>query len=361
MPEQKEAQDATPTAPTRSVRIDYVTLSFDRLQLDAVIEWATNRFGRPKKGKGMYLLRSSQRYEDGRCVVLFDPPDDNCKPYAVVSVPGAGCKRLGDSDLLLSVQEMRSQIGAKLTRIDIAVDHLESTFPLSLYELRTKAHTSGELCGARVADYREKFTVGTGVSRGETLNIGKRGKDGSGRSVCVYDKGLESGTESEAGRWVRWEARFSDDCAEKAFEAYQDAPDPIEKMKIAYDAVEFRQDISARLVTDRPYADWWVELREGSTPANVIKRTRKDSNSAKCLMWLDNAVAPMLHYIKDRTGLGWDDLMSMMGVGQDASYTPKNHVLELIEELQSGASDDDGNPLPDIYSMLFNQTIKETA
>lgn len=354
--------DAPPATAERACRIDYATLSMERRHLAAVLGWAESRFGSPQSGKGLFRLRASQRFTDGRCVVAYDPPGEEAAEHIVLSITGSGCKHLGDEELILSIDEMRKQAGAHMTRLDIAVDHLNSSFPLTIYDLRTKCKHSGELCGAKVGDYREKFSTGKGASRGETLNIGTRGRDGSGRSVCVYDKGLESGTESTPGVWVRWETRFADTCAEKAIEAYSVAQTICEKMNIAYDAVEFREVTGRTERTRRPLSKWWVDLKGGVSDSNVIRRTRKDSDAAKLLNWLDKGVAPILHHIKKETGLEWSDIFSLMGIGKDKqTYKPKQHVVELIEEMQSGACDDEGNELPSIYSMLFEQTVEEAS
>lgn len=352
------ATDAPPSKALRAVRIDYLTLSMERRHLDAVLGWAGSRFGVPKSGRGMFTLRASKRYTDGRCVVAFDPPSETARDYLVLSITGSGCAQLGDEELILSVEDMQKQTEAKVTRLDIAVDHFESSFPISIFDLRHICKHTNELCGARVGRYTDSFTAGTGANRGETLDIGRRGKDGSGRSVCVYDKGLESGTESEAGRWVRWEARFAADCAEKALAAYSQASTSVEKMNIAYDAVEFREDTSAKYIYDRPLSPWWIEVKQGVDESNIIRRTRKDSSAAKCLMWLDNAVGPMLHHIKKETGLEWDDLLSLIGIGQGERYKPKEHVIKLIEEMQNGVTDDDGVEQPSVYSMLFERTAQ---
>lgn len=350
--------NAPPASATRAVRIDYCTLSMDRHHLDAVLQAAEARFGRPKSGKGICFLRTSKKFQDGRCVVAFDTPENDPKPYIVLSITGDGCKALGDDALIDFVEHLRATTAARVTRLDIAVDHFRGTFPVDILEVYESCR-SGELMRARTFRYQCKLTT-AGEKQGETLDIGQRGKKGSGRSVCLYDKGLQTETEEHSGAWIRWEARFSDQCADVAYDRYSRSGDLCSRMRLAYDVVEFRQVTGDNHSERRPPCDWWAKLRDGAPPSEIIRRTRKDSSAATLLRWMSEVVTPILSYVRKETGVSMEDLMSVISSPRHTEgYKPKENVRTLVHEITDGPCNDDGEDLGNIYAMLFERTVQE--
>ena len=94
------------------------------------------------------------------------------------------------------------------------------------------------------------------------INIGKRGKMGSGRYLRVYDKGLEQKTK-QAGEWIRWEVELSDTCAQQFATKFAIEDDAIETaISHALWVVEFRENNGSRMLARRPLASWYEEITQ---------------------------------------------------------------------------------------------------
>lgn len=121
---------------------------------------------------------------------------------------GKGCGLVADWD---GLTELLEGLGAKLTRVDLAVDFLEGE------------HTVEEAC---VMHRQGEFATGKGRPpsssvdgdwldgvHGRTVNIGRTG---NGKTLCVYEKGKQLG--DLASPWVRFEVRLGNRDREIPFE-----------------------------------------------------------------------------------------------------------------------------------------------
>lgn len=344
-------QDAPANMDRRAVRIDYLTLSFPRDCLALAEAWCRQRFGSPESGPGGLFLSTSLRYADGGCVLFFDHDSDHAKDHAVISVTGKACKYIGDPQLLDLVTLVRKW-GGHTTRADVAVDLYGKGH--GLIEKIETACDAGELVGARTYSTVHKKKSGQIV--GETHYIGQRGKAGSGRCVCVYDKGLETG-QMDRGEWVRWETRYADECADKALTHYASS-DQAGRMLLAFDAFQFRQNTGAAHVSRRPMCEWWNELRQSTGEADFIRRSRADTTAAGFVKWVGEQVAPCLEIIRKETGLSWDDFMAgMVGEIETRGRQVKPHVQDVTEQLLDGFIDDDGIEHDSIFAVLWRRTV----
>lgn len=339
--------------PIRSVHIDYLTLSIPNEHQAKAEQWCQKHFGPGESGKGARFLSQSLRYATNAASLFSDPPSHpKRKPSFILDIPGAGCQLVGDDALVEFAMHARTNWGAHLTRLDIAVDMIGGVE--SLMQQVEDSCMNGE--GCRFRYFRPTQAFSGGKLTGRTLDLGKRGKDGSGRMVCLYDKGLET-KQLPAGQWVRWEARFYDECADAALDRYETATER-SRILVAFDAVEFRHNASGQTHVDRRTpCEWWIKLRQSIEPPFIIRRLRQASTASGMVLWIGKQVAPTLEQIRRKLNTSWDDLMAILANPSKIPSRPLSaHAKQLCCELVDGCVDNDGVHHPSIYEMLWNNT-----
>jgi len=158
----------------------------------------------------------------------------------------------------------------KFTRIDVAFDDQEKVIrPREVWEeYAVKGLTSGPKATSFVED----------PMGGGTVYFGKRGREGCGAMLAIYDKFIESDGENDA---VRWEARFSKEKAQTAW-AYilgmDSLPEPGVVPEVPASEIVLRRlgelvggvvdfweaegtDMSDRHASRRERAPWWETIR----------------------------------------------------------------------------------------------------
>ena len=243
--------------------------------------------------------------------------------HTMVTLPGAFLAKVRADGGLARVVHLLSELAAcgvsKCTRIDVAVDHRSmGSAPLTLIDDVATAMRNGEYLGKpRCVD---EYTSRVGQSsKGRTVYVGKRGSDGSGQLLRVYDKGLESG-EAPANRWVRWEVEFSKE-GERSYQVFQrilseflciqkaessgvavDADSRLgdELLRIAYGVIDFREQVfdphdPGRLVhhSMRPHLDWWRDLIMGVDVVH-LRFVYKCSDLTAKVRWLQTTAFRVL-------------------------------------------------------------------
>jgi len=190
--------------------------------------------------------------------------------------------------------------GMYCTRIDVAIDYrAEPLAPakggaaITLIEDARRSAERGELCRCRVEKANDEYT--NRVRTRHEHDFGRRGKEGSGRYVRIYDKGLETG-ECPEGRWVRWEAEFSKDHAhEAALKLLSGGPDEAATLlrPLALGCVDFRVNTGDAHLHRRPRVQWFHDLLEDQAPLRVAPR-RERSTLQSYAGWVRRAVLPTL-------------------------------------------------------------------
>lgn len=342
-------------SPKRAVRLDWMTISIPHEHFAKVADWCQDTFGMYKGGKGGRFRAASHVYGGGLCSLFFDPPSvEDANDNFILDITGTGCKLAGDTALIQLALYALDELGGHLTRLDIAVDMFNQVE--DLIEQVHQSCLAGHNCRFK-AHKIDRSQSGSEVV-GEGIYLGKRGKDGSGRSVCVYDKGLEQ-KQLPRGQWVRWEARYANDCACEAIRLYAELDKP-GQMLLAFDAVDFRERTSETEISRRPQCEWWINLRQSAADPYVLKQVRRDSSASGLMDWWCNQVVPLFDRMRSRLGLSWDDFVAATaGVGSSTrrlAPTP-SHARDLICLMQNGLVDEDGVEWPSVYEMLWRQTV----
>lgn len=144
--------------------------------------------------------------ETGEAVQLFKighmHETETTKAYVIINIPGHCCAYFDMQKLSIAGAAM----GAKLTRVDTAVDDFEGEFTVhrarclyakGAFQGKGKAHGS-------MPKYSQVKSGRGKQSHGKTLYIGDRK---NGKLLRVYEKGLQM-NDSERPKWVRWEVQF---------------------------------------------------------------------------------------------------------------------------------------------------------
>jgi hypothetical protein len=182
------------------------------------------------------------------------------------------------------------ELGLKPTRLDIAVDVAYDGVDLVMVVER--GCREGNLCGARIWEPCHKFDC-HGAHRQAMVRMGARGKDGGGRFVRVYDKGLERGT--QANQWHRWELEASDDVAEQVASALLFAAEDWTRVAaaMALGAVDFREGSKHQEVSRRGRVAWWASFL-GLVDAVCVRSKRRLSTAEGTVEYFRKSVAPLL-------------------------------------------------------------------
>ncbi len=191
---------------TTSVSPDWLNVTFPSTSMTAVKDRISLTLGAPVvQDRGKHFYRESMRFEDGAILAWSDD-----LPHCSLSLNGDSCSRFNPESFRQVLKWAIEDQDGKVTRIDLAFD--DYTRELVKLDDVHAAANAGDFAGyLTVAAQRPmKRTAAGMVITGDSVTFGKRGKLGSGKQVCIYDKNLESAGRTNA---VRIEARFFKDRA----------------------------------------------------------------------------------------------------------------------------------------------------
>lgn len=279
-------------AADRAVSVDWMTLSGPRSRLAEAVGVLRERFGPGLPGGALRNLKCSYQWGGG-LGVWFDPHAMLGAQYIVVQVPGQALAEVGPDEQVRILRDLLG-LGFKSTRLDVAVDH-HNGVASDLIDRLERACDRGCLVKAKI--HNRVTAKARGEWTHDQLNIGRRGKDGSGRYVRIYDKGLETKTE-ERGQWVRYEVEFSGDCAKQVAESMVLDLDPMRRaLELAFSAFDLRyapatagERVNA---SRRARLRWWGAFIAGVETAKVVA-TRTKTTLESYSKWFATSVAPTL-------------------------------------------------------------------
>lgn len=315
------------------VGIDWLRMTGPEPSRVAVYRYLCGRFGQPVAAKGRYFYDSGFRFA-GDLLFLFNVDVAGSQHFCVEAPGGflAGLEAGGPFELLRDLDGF----AMNCTRLDLRVDHRGQD--IRLIQQMIEGCRRGELTGARTWEERKPYTGGT-IS-GFGCNVGRRGKNGSGRYVRVYDKGLETKT-GPIGQWVRFEAELSSGCAAKAGGDLVGAEDAYAAvLEIAYGCLDFREANGRASLERRPRCPWWVDVLESVEPRRIRAERSKPSIDATA-KWLRTQVSPVLCALADATDRDeWHVFADLVGPRPvptiDALMRPV--VMQYVERLREASA-----------------------
>lgn len=245
--------DNTPPEWADEVGIDWLNLTGPddawADQAEALIDRLCD--GSPEPLGGRYNYRQRLRWPCGVSVLRGHKASGG-----MVEMPGGACGILGGRVVHEFTQRML--MGGRCTRIDLCRDFM-SVQPLSILTDAVTSCRRGELPHGRGF---KVFSEGD-PSANESLSGVYLGSSKSSRFVRVYDKGIESGTQSP-GCWIRWEAQFREDHANNAACAVASVEDWGQVAgSLAMCVADFRVNNGDPHVDRRPRPEWFSRLCNG--------------------------------------------------------------------------------------------------
>jgi len=157
------------------------------------------------KEYGQNRYNRTAEFEPYGIKIFFDDTEQKCIDVhagrVTIVIPGTALGIFSKDDLHLLFRDLVF----KGTRIDLNYDdYTRLVTPSEIAEDARK----GNFTGFKRIDHRrpEKMINGKMVITGDTLYFGRRGKNGSGKYVRIYDKNLESKGEKNC---IRYETEFS--------------------------------------------------------------------------------------------------------------------------------------------------------
>lgn len=284
-------------------------------------------FGEPDECRGRWFYERGERFANG--VLLLWGGASNARVGGEVAADGDGEEPGGDGTCCVDVPGsaidaiepgerfgvcVELSLGGRVSRFDVAADAWHSE-RVGLIAAILDACARGELCGSRSWEPRVSYRGLDRVAWG--VNLGLRGKKGSGRYVRVYDKGLESG-ELPEGRWERFEVEFTGDCAaEVASDVLSGGGDwESRAWGRVNGAVSFREvGASNGELARRPLVSWWARWVSGSVPVSTVMK-RAVTTLERHAEWLAATVLPTVARLGREAGVPFTDVLYVLTRGQ---------------------------------------------
>ncbi|MEM1213390.1 MAG: replication initiation factor domain-containing protein [Planctomycetota bacterium] len=336
-PSGTEGERPTPAPPlvTRgaklqaAVGIDWCRFTIPRPLLEEARSRMAKCLGPGIEAKGIYSYQERLKFTAGAFLAF----SDESRPECCIELPGEACRAFGHAGVLKWFAWI-TEIGGRCTRVDIRLDFKGNR--VGLIDAVRQSCERRELCRCRTWEPREPRT-NEGERQGYSVNLGKRSKNGSGRYVRVYDKGLESEKAAE-GEWERWEVEFTGDVAIQVMHRLAESPAWEEDaLSLALGAVEFREHTGSRSLKRRPLASWW-ELLLGRIKAVTVREKRERSTLVKWGSWYRRCVMPTIDTMAEHAGMVREAVVEYF-TGHERFAKRLEHappvVFELLDELMA--------------------------
>lgn len=306
------------------IGIDWVTLTLSREYLEDVTQRLEELIGPCKIGKGFNGYAEGRHFAYG-AALTYSHGD---RPELCVKLTGDTCTRLGPLGVLELIAWGYGQ-GGKATRIDVRSDFKGEG--LGLVDLVQEACEQRQLCRCRVWEPRAPRTSG-GEYLGRSVGLGRRGKNGSGRYVRVYDKGLETG-DALARCWERWETEFAKDAADQVARLLIESDDwKRDALSVALGAVEFRDWTGSASLARRPLSAWWSAFLAGVKPV-LVKVSRTPTNLQRYGGWFRRSVLPTFTTMAHEAGTSIETVADYFLAGRTVKRSDSPVIWEYLDAL----------------------------
>ena len=248
-----------------TVKLDWLNVTFPATKRDAVVSLVGEYLGEPEHhawGRHTYRehlawpTSAALFWSDGRAEALLSLNADSidCIPL----------------DRQLKLLGQLEDLGAKGTKIDVALDDYERRVSIDQIEA---AYMAGQVVGFRLGQRQNprRWESRELQSVGDSFDLGRRGTNGSGKALKVYDKLLESRGTLDC---IRWELRLSGERAETAFECLASSlslASFVRKLtQYVGGCVDFKADPDETHLDRRERLPWWQKLLDVIDSARLV-------------------------------------------------------------------------------------------
>jgi len=248
--------------------IDWFTGTGDNGRLQGLTELCAGWWGPFEVGRGCQFYRQSLRFGSGARIDWTDAdPEESAAMNPgrfKLALSGSVLSVFDGADRLEALKEFRKVGGLRITRCDLAVDFKGDDVRVVDLMLESTERGKRELRGFQSVQPHVHHRSGKLTSLGVTL--GRRGKNGSGRMVRAYDKGLESG-DCPVNEYQRVEVEYTGDLARFVWASIAgngESCDVQTITELVMSEADFRVPLAGgrrpRRVADLERVPWWQAL-----------------------------------------------------------------------------------------------------
>jgi hypothetical protein len=274
-----------------------------RDEVQVVIEGYLGAAKRRDRGANTY--GQSVGWESGAILAWTDG-----RAEAWLSLNGDSCDLVPVSAKVALLRALQA-LGAKCTRADYAIDVSRDLVSMEMVHAAARA---GHVVGfRRYFPKRPVRDMATGELDQDEADFGRRGRDGSGRYVRVYDKGLESDGEIDA---IRFEVETSGQVADLWFRIICDVDDDREFCKvlgkIVVGSITFADKTGSHGHVDRfKTLEFWQRIIDlvGAASVQVSRVTPTLERSVQFVKRLVPTIFARLSRVVTEQGMQGDELV----------------------------------------------------
>lgn len=257
---------------------------------------------------GRYRYDCSAVWEAHGIAVFFDGSPERSESVhrgrATLLFPGSALDMLDAEGLRRFLWDLHHLFWFRASRVDACWDDYARRVSPSLV---ADAAERGDVSGFRLFDPRglRRVTAGGSVPMSDSVVFGRRGSNGGGRYLRVYDKGLESGGERDC---IRWECEFSGDVAAEVF-ARLGAASTVPELGAMLGAVLggcvcfVDRAKGDKNLSRCPLLPWWARIVEALGRV-VVRRPRRLPTVERSRAWVEDQVSATLGMLRAALGDG---------------------------------------------------------
>ena len=291
---------------TLTVKLDWLTGTFPADYLEPARAILAGYLGAPERlDHGFRTYQECWRFASGALLLWSNGRREACIDLNGDSLDAVPLKwqRTLMRDL--------AGLGLRASRVDIALDDFGGSLRLDDVEA---AAAAGNFAGFRVVktERPQRLEGGRMVDDGRGVSFGRRGKDGGGRFVQVYDKALESDGEIPS---VRLELRTAKDVADEAWRLLLDAKSDGELValmcRLVVGSIDFIERGEQVHLSRMPRLSWWQSFVDTLGRAKLVVH-RCIPPLQKSWEHIKKAVLPTLALIRTVCDSQGYDLLSVL-------------------------------------------------
>jgi hypothetical protein len=231
---------------------------------------------------GLHSYREGWQFESG-AILTWSPGRDDW----LVSINGSTFGLVGQDQHLAFLLDV-SRFMSHATRLDVRID--DYTRKLIDLDQIEAARQAVNFTGYKVCEFvpgRDRVKSGKLENQGHTINFGGRGKDGGGRFIRFYDKGLESkGLINSTRAEVEFSKRHAAEAFKQLVEMLRRDPEPVRVAVflggLVTGAIDFVERGNHRHIARMLRLSWWARLVAAAGQVK-LKVERAASTLNRCL------------------------------------------------------------------------------
>lgn len=321
------------TEQTIQVGIDWISGTCQQSDAFRLMQFLTeffrDEFSAGKGGVGFY--QQSYRSVLGIVVGMYPVESTQSRQDCYFSIPSKVISNVNQIEIQSLLSSLIQGFNFHYSRLDLKIDDYVKTITP---EIAYAAYTNGSVAGFRTHRWICSGSAQRGIGR--TLELGRRGKNGAGKFVRIYDKNVESDGRIDA---TRIEVEFSGERCRQVAELLATVPSDLFAECIlctisgAIDFVE--RDSSGRL--DRATRLPWWDAIVGQVDKISLSLPKVIPSIERVKSWINKQVAPSLATVLASFGGQVDDWWEFFWgaiLDGESRMKERHHALVNVSRMQ---------------------------